>query len=606
VIATAFEPDPSAEDRSLAPPIGRPIANTQVYVLDPRLEPVPTGLPGALWIGGDGVARGYLGDPAATAERFLPDPFSATPGGRLFRTGDVARWRADGQLEFVGRADDQIKIRGFRVEPGEVESALLAHPNVREAVVVAREDASGDCRLAAYVVARAEAADAATDIRRFLKERLPRPMIPASLTILDALPLTLSGKVDRARLPEPARSEPGREANAAAPRDPIEARLVALWEEVLDVRPVGIDENFFDLGGHSLLAIRLMMRIEQEFGRKLPLSALLVGATVEDLAPSLRELATETPWTPLVPLLRSGSKPPLFCVHPAGGIVYCFHELARQLGEDRPFYAFQAAGLEDGQKPETSLDAMAARYVAAMRAVQPKGPYHLAGWSLGGIVAYAMACQLRDAGEDVATVALFDTRAPRSGGLVAEMEPERLAELEALGREIAALGLRHESEDQNGSAGGLLEDAAVLAEFAADMALGFGGDPRRLFAHLAQLPPDERQAHVLKHFGLDQVYHLETGPERVRRLWSVLRANFLAAARYVPPTYPGRLTLFRASGWDAGGLIDPTMGWNRLADAGVAIHAVPGDHATILKSPGVTVLAEALRATLDANEEASR
>ena len=588
VIATAFEPPADWGRGRDDLPIGRPIANTQVYLLDRHLRPVPLGLPGELFIGGEGVARGYLDRSALTAERFPPDPFAATPGARLFRTGDLARWRPDGTLEFLGRTDHQVKIRGFRVEPGEVEAALLQHPAVREAVVLARVDGAGVGRLDAYVVMDENAGASPATLRSFLVDRLPRHMVPATISPLPALPLTVSGKVDRRALPEPNQVP---RAAAVPPRDDLEAGLVAIWEDVLDARPIGIADNFFDLGGHSLLAIRLLARVEAKYGRRLPLSALFFGATIEDLAVLLRQPSTAEAWTPLVPIQPEGSGTPFFCVHPAGGIVYCFRDLARLMGTDRPFYGLEAAGLDGERAPVGRLEEMAARYVEAIRAAQPAGPYHLGGWSLGGLIAFEMARQLREQRHEVATVALFDTQAPAADRRV---DPETLAlarQLRELGEGVEALGLLESDED-----------AVALAEVARELALGFGGDVRKLFDHMRRLPAEEQREAILRYFGIDRVYHLEAGPERVARLWDVLRANFLAGARYSPGPYDGRVTLYRAGARRLDRRADPTMGWARLATGGVTAHAIPGDHATILKSPGVEAIAATLRAELRAGE----
>ena len=573
VIASAFEPGETEPAGEI--PIGGPIANARLYVLDGRLNPAPVGVPGELFLGGLGVARGYLDRPGATAERFLPDPFGLEPGARMFRTGDRVRRRADGLVEFLGRVDAQVKVRGHRVEPGEVEAAILAHPGVREALVKAGDDPSGETRLDAYFVGEV-GADA---LRRFLRDRLPRPLVPSTFTRLDALPTTPSGKVDRKALPAPEGSE-AREA--VAPRDDLEARLVAVWEEVLDVRPVGVTDGFFDLGGHSLLAIRLLGRVEEEFGRRLDLGALFLGPTVEDLAALLRGPVGRSEGSPVVAIQPRGEGPAFACVHPAGGIVYCFGELARRLGDDRPFLALQSPGL-DGGPTFSTVEAMAAAYVEALRGDRPGGPYHLGGWSLGGLVAFEMARQLEAAGEPVVTVALLDTRAPAAGGPVV---PESL---KALAVEVAALGLFGGETDPEA-------DALVLAEFAGDLVRGFGGGASKLVGHLKRLDPDARRAYLLNAFRLDEVYHLETGPERVGRLWNVLRANLLAAAKYRPGGYGGRVAVFRAAD---GPRAAADLGWSRLARGGVSTHTVPGDHAGILKPPGVVALAEALRREID-------
>jgi amino acid adenylation domain-containing protein len=591
VIATAFEPtdDVARESACRDLPIGRPIANTRIYLLDSRMRPVPPGLPGELYIGGAGVARGYLGRAGETAERFTPDPFSEERGARLFRSGDLARWRNDGELEFLGRVDHQVKIQGFRVEPGEVESALVAYPGVSAAAVVARRSADGVGRLDGYVV-RADAHDelvSPASIRRGLRDVLPRHMIPATVTVLGALPLTTSGKVDRHALPAPERSLVARGEASQPPRNDIERRLARLWEEVLDVHPVGIDDNFFELGGHSLLAIRLLARIEEEFGRALPLASLFVGATIEDLAERVRERTAAVPASPLVTIQAEGRGAPLFCVHPAGGIVYCFRDLAKALGTDRPFVGIQSPGLEDDSVPPTRLEDMAAAYIDVIRQVQPRGPYHLAGWSLGGLVAFEMARQLQTEGEPAATLAVLDTRAP------SDTEPVISDRLRDLAREVAALDLLGDVRDENHDPA---EDALVLAEFAGDVALEFGGDVRGLLQQLRALPLDQRRARLIKALKLDHVYHLEAGPDRVRRLWTVLRSNLLAAARYRPEPIAGRLTLYRAAKRADGLLSDSQMGWGRLALGGVKVHEIPGDHAGILKPPGVNRLAKLLRA----------
>ena len=577
VIATAFEPGRWEVEGEI--PIGRAIANARAYVLDERFRPMPPGLPGELYLGGEGVATGYLGRPGLTAEKFLPDPFATDPGARMFRTGDRARWRSDGVLEFLGRVDDQVKVRGFRVEPGEVEAALLALEGVRQAAVVASKDDAGAVRLVGYVVPDREGGVPA-EIRRKLRETLPGHMVPAAVVLLEALPLTPSGKVDRRALPAPGLAEGGREENYLPPRDEVESKLATLWEDVLGVRPVGVRDNFFDLGGHSLLAIRLLSRVEEAFGRRLPLAGLFLGATVEDLAGLIRDAGEETS-SPLVAIRPGGEKAPFFCVHPAGGIVYCFRELAGAMASDRPFLAFQAPGLDGGREPLTGIEAMAAEYVAAMRQAQPEGPYHLGGWSLGGTVAFEMARQLRSAGQEVATLALFDTQAPRGPDWQGLPEGDR-AKLAAIGRDLAAIG---------GGGDDPTADAELLAEFAADLAAGFGGDVARMAAHFRGLDAEARRARIFDHFGIDRVYTEEAGSGRAGLLWAVLRSSLLAWARYRPEPEDLRVLLIRAA--DRKGA-DLAEAWKPWALGGVVAREVPGDHATMLRGAGVRRLAAIL------------
>ena len=588
IIATHDEPPPDDDTLCHRPgvPIGRPIPIARAYVLDAHLRPVPVGLPGELYLGGAGVARGYLGRPSLTAAQFLPDPYSGRPGARMYRTGDLARWRLDGRLEFLGRGDDQVKVRGFRVEPGEVEAVLLARPDVKRATVTRHDDSAGGT-LVAHVVAPGLTADT---LRKALRAQLPAHMVPSSIVFLDELPLTPSGKIDRRALPPPALAMEVGRPTSRDPADDVEARLIALWEELLQIRPVGVADNFFELGGHSLLAIRLLSRVEQEFGRPLPLTTLLRGATIEDVATLLRERPDARPWTPIVALQPAGAGRPFFCVHPGGGIVYCFQELARLLGTDQPFHGIQAPGLDVGTEPFDHLEPMAARYVAAVREVQPTGPYRLGGWSLGGLVAFEMARLLHEQGETVSTLVLFDTTAPPPS------PPEPSPRLRAMAEEIAALNLFGPRRP-----GDPLDDARVVAEYAGGLIPGAGG-LRRLVRELGRLTPEERRRLFLKEFHLDQVYHREMGPEQVDRLLKVIRAHVLAGLRYTPRPYPGHVTLFRCHAGLASRFRSGTLGWDALAHGGVTVHDVASDHDAMLLAPAVETVAAALRAELGGQE----
>ena len=600
VIATSFEPEVTFEGDL---PIGRSIANTSAYVLDPRLRPVAVGTPGELFVGGVGVARGYLNRPALTAERFLVDPFASRPGARMFRTGDRVRWRGDGQLEFLGRMDHQVKIRGFRVEPGEVEAALAGLPDVLEAAVVPSSGLGGETRLVAYIVPTPGSEFDASRLRQALREALPAPLVPSIFVRVDAIPLTPSGKLDRRALPDPGEvGDSGRISPLVAASSDLESRLVAVWEEVLGIKPVGVQDNFFDLGGHSLLAIRLLARVEEATGQTLPLASLFLGGTIADQASILAggDQSTSTPSSargdsPLVLIQPEGNASPFFCVHPAGGIVYCFGELATQMGTDRPFWAFQARGLDGEGVPRDDISEIARSYVEAMRKVQPDGPYHLGGWSLGGTVAFEMARQLAEGGQKVATLAIFDTEGPK---LESRAAPAGVTD-PSVGRELAAMA----TEDGGDHFGAdPAADAALLAEFADELAEYFGGDVGRMVEHFRLLTPTERRDLIFRHFRVDRVYTQETGPERSERLWAVLRATLLAGARYRPDSrYPGRVTLFRAKKQAKDRQADRAMGWDAWVDpdgGAVTVVDVPGDHASILKGGSATRLAALLGQTL--------
>ncbi len=384
---------------------GTPIWNTHVHVLDAALRPVPPGVPGEIHLTGSGLARGYLHRPALTAERFVADPYGA-PGERMYRTGDLGRQRPDGVVEYLGRIDDQVKIHGVRIELGEVQAALLAHPGVDRAAVAVREDTPGRKQLVAYAVPAPGTEPDPTQLRRFLRERLPRFMVPAAAVLLDALPLTANGKLDRRALPAPDITAP---EGGRAPGTPPEELMSALFAEILGLPAVGADDGFFDLGGDSLLASRLISRVRTVFGADPGIRALFEAQTPAGLLRTLHEASTTTAdaLDVLLPLRARGSRPPLFCVHPASGISWPYAGLLRHL-HDRPVIGLQARGLtEPGARPAT-LDAMAADYVDRIRTVQPTGPYHLLGWSFGGAVAHAMATRLQQQGQKVAFLALLD------------------------------------------------------------------------------------------------------------------------------------------------------------------------------------------------------
>ena len=386
------------------PCIGRPIANTEACVLDARLNPVPPGVAGELYLGGDGLARGYRGRPDLTAERFVPNPF--VPGARLYRTGDVARQWPDGTLQCLGRGDRQIKLRGFRIELDEIESALSALDGVRQAAVVAFGDE--DKEIVAYAVAQDhDAAPTPATLREALSRRLPAYMLPAHFVLLEALPLTPNAKVDRKALRRP-QGAAGR-VRHAAPSTATEALVANVWEELLGLPQVGRDDNFFHLGGHSLLAVRAMQRLRQLLGRELPLTLLFKAPTLAELARALTEDGAAIPASPLLALRREGTRPPLFCVHPAGGHVASYLPLVRALGPGQPVYGLQSRALFDPQWQDRSITEMAQHYVHALREAQPHGPYQLLGWSLGGLVAMAMAAHLEREGERVAFLGLLDT-----------------------------------------------------------------------------------------------------------------------------------------------------------------------------------------------------
>ncbi len=393
--------------------IGRPIANTDVYVLDPYLQPVPVGVAGEIYIGGDGVARGYHGRADLTADRFIPHPFSLHPDAKLYRTGDLGRYRTDGRLVHLGRIDHQVKIRGFRIELGEIEATLGRHPKIKQTVVTARDDQHGLKQLAAYLVVH-EGQDAGVEeLRSFLRAVLPEYMVPSFFVFLDAFPLTANKKVDVRALPQPEISSHTVGHPYVAPRTGMEVQLTALWQQVLGMQEIGIHDNFFDLGGHSLKAAQLFYQLELVFGKQLPLATLFQAPTIAELASVLTKASWVPPWQSLVAIQPSGTGVPLFMVPGVGGNVLVFAKLARMLGTEQPLYGLQARGLDGKETPFISVSEMAAHYVREVRRIHPDGPYLIGGVCTGGLIGYEMARQLTVLGCQV-TLFMMDTWHPDS------------------------------------------------------------------------------------------------------------------------------------------------------------------------------------------------
>ncbi len=385
-------------------PIGRPMDNTRVFVLDGGLCPVPVGVVGELYVAGAGLARGYHGRPALTAQRFVACPFGCT-GERMYRTGDLVRWGAGGQLVFVGRVDDQVKVRGFRIELGEVEAVLARHSDVGQAVVVVREDRPAEKRLVAYVVPVAGREITPGVLRAYGAQYLPDYMVPALFVVLEGLPLTPNGKVDRRRLPAPQITG----VSGRGPRTPQEQILCEVFAELLGIPAVGVDDNFFELGGNSLLATRLVSRIRSTVGAELSIQALFEAPTVAGLARLLDTGTQQNAFDVLLPLRTHGTRPPLFCIPPAGGLSWCYAGLLRHLHPDYPIYGLQARDLAHPGSLPATLEDMVTEYIDHIRTVQPTGPYHLLGWSFGGAVAHAIAVRLQHQGEPVALLAMLDS-----------------------------------------------------------------------------------------------------------------------------------------------------------------------------------------------------
>jgi aspartate racemase len=546
-------------------PIGRPIANTQVYILDTHQQPVPLGVAGELYLGGEGLARGYLNQPDLTAERFIPNPFDRQRTSRLYRTGDRARYLADGTIAYLGRADSQVKLRGFRVELGDIEAALSTHPSVVECVAMAPEGAHKVKRLVAYLTCRKDSS--ASELRAFLKARLPDYMVPSAFVFLDSFPRTPNGKIDRLALPPPNPVPPELDAEFAPPTNPVQTHLAKIWEEMLGIHPIGIKSNFFELGGDSLLAAMVCVEVELQFGRFLPLASLVQAPTIEQLANLLdRETEVRT-WSSLVVIQPKTSRPPLYLVHGIWGNVVGYAALARHLGPNQAVYGLQAWGLSGRHTPHATIEEMAQYYLAEIAGLQSHGPYFLGGFSFGGLVAFEMAQQLHAQGRQVGLVALLDTWF--------EGKLSRLSPSESLARQLRLsqerLG-RHAQDIRElpwSDLGSYLREKGTILR-------------GRFASRLRSTAPRQQNASIAE------------------TLQKVQEANLLAVKRYRPKTYPGSLTLFRAGPPEPEELqSDRWTAWRRLATGGVTLHFVPGDHDTMLREPHVQMLAEKLRAALE-------
>jgi amino acid adenylation domain-containing protein len=593
-------------------PVGSPLPETQALVLGKNNQVCGIGEPGEIVIRTPFRSLGYINASEENKQRFFQNPFRDDPQDLLYHTGDRGRYRPDGSLEILGRLDNQVKIRGVRIEPGEISTVLAQHPAVRETVVIAREDTPGDKRLVAYCVSHPQQVPTSSELRRFLKERLPAYMIPSTFVMLDALPLTPNGKVDRRALPAPDQVNQETDETFVAPQDKLEQQLTRIWEKVLCIPVVGIKDNFFDLGGHSLLAVRLFAEIEQIFGKKLPLATLFQAATVEDLAKVIRQEEWLAPWESLVAIQPNGSKPPLFCIQGVGGNILIYRDLAGYLGSEQPVYGLQARGMDGTIAPDTRVEDMAAHYILQIKTIQPDGPYYLAGLSGGGYIALEMAQQLRQQGQTVSLLAMFDTHGPNASKLLPPiprfLSVLRWAIFDYVGRimkwpvrlvsKLLQLGIKQTFV-------GILQKVGVVeGEMDEESRYQVESRDRNTRDFTKKAMNSSRNMNVLEKWlnvviifilqNSTKPYHaqiyaqgfyheiLSSLPEELQ---NVQEANLQALKVYDPQVYPGQMILFRATDRAPGLYHDPQLGWNNLITGGIETFEVPGSHESILKSP---------------------
>jgi amino acid adenylation domain-containing protein len=548
--------DVAADARTI--PIGKAVSNTTIYILDRALQPVPLGVPGELYTGGDGLARGYLNQPALNAEKFIPNHFCEVMDTRLYKTGDLARFLPDGSIEFLGRIDHQVKIRGFRIELGEIEAVLGHHPAVREAVVIVREDQPGDKRLVAYIVPEKNSATTINEFQEYLKKSLPDYMVPSVFVHLDTLPLTVNGKLDRKALPSPDTNIDVTARAYVAPRNRLEIQLTEIWEKILGVNPIGVTDNFFDLGGHSLLAVRLTSEIRKITSRDFPVMALFHNQTIEQLAEIIAAKRWSVEWSSVVPIHIGGSKKPLFSVHDTN--------LTRFLEPDQPFYILTHPSKDENLSPYSTVEKIAAKNLKEMRTIQPRGPYIIGGFCFWAVVALEMVHQLIKQGEKVSLLFLVD--------------PSNIVDA------------RYSFQNTK------LEDGDVC--HSKKLMPGEGnGNLSLLLRKISQvIKRTINMCRIMIKTAICEMY-ISMGHPLPEALQSFYFPNYYVTKimkSYIPKIYPGKAVLFLSDKISPG----TEEKWNNLVTGGVEIHEVSGaEHLNILREPYVGQWAQILNTYLE-------
>ncbi|MCO5947005.1 non-ribosomal peptide synthetase [Mucilaginibacter flavidus] len=548
--------------------IGRPIDNTQVYIVDENLNSLTDGSIGEIIIGGDGVAAGYLNRPELTAERFIDNPFSGKPGDKMYRTGDLGRYKENGDIVCLGRMDHQVKVRGYRIELEEIEHALVKEADIKQAVVIAREDTPGDPRLVGYVVLEEEGSeiDLKTKIHNWqqaLLAVLPEYMVPDDFVVMTAIPITPNGKIDRKALPKPDYNTIARLGEYVAPRTEIESQVAEIWQELMGLEKISIYDNFFELGGRSLVALQIMARIEKLTGKRLPLATLFEHSTIEKLSLMLNIDSKSITWDSLVHIKPKGTKMPLYIVHGAGLNVLLFNALAMNMDDDQPVFGLQARGLNGIDEPLDVMEEIAANYIAEIIAQNPTGPYALAGYSLGGTIAYEMAHQLLAMGKEVKLLAVFDTYAKQTD--IFDPPVKR-----AFNR--VRLGFMK-----------LFNSFALMAE-----------DPKGIFKYKSEL---------IRRRIIRAWWKITGNTENQKGFFAydneIDEASAKAKRNYFQKPLEITLDLFRAKKRTFYMDDYEFMGWKKFALKGVNVHDIPGEHNTIFAPPNDKEFAVVLQKCLD-------
>lgn len=553
--------------------LGKPIDNTFIYVLNTEFQPVPIGYPGELFIGGDGLAKGYFNLPAMTQEKFLPDPFCDLPGARMYRTGDLVQQTENGKLEFLNRVDSQVKIRGFRIELGEIESAISQFGTIKNNVVIVREDYPGDKKLVAYII-KAEAGEIdIAELRQFLKTKIPDYMVPSAFVLIDQFPLTPNGKIDRKMLPSPVDTAPQQTKAYIEPKTETEKKLASIWSDVLKIKQIGTDEDFFEIGGHSMIAVTLMVKIEKELGVRLPLAILFDNSTIQDMARLIDQKSERVSWGSLVPIRSKGTKKPLYLVHGAGLNLLLYTTIVAGLDPDQPVFGLQAKGLDGEDEPLYTIEGIAAYYNSEILKVDQSGSYALAGFSMGGQLAYEMARQLLIAGKKVTFLGVFDTVSENASDIHIQVVKRYILRTDRLFHQISwTIGTF------------LKKPVNKKMEF---VALKWKSLKQKITKDDYKLKPEGAS--------------LGKQSELPKYLHKVHQANYIALEKYILPPYPGKLTLFRAM-HQTFYIKDPIKyGWDEFVKEMVILD-IPGEHSTIFAPPNDVLFAKALQKCLNERE----
>ncbi|MDJ0635031.1 MAG: amino acid adenylation domain-containing protein [Xenococcaceae cyanobacterium MO_188.B29] len=566
-------------------PIGRPFGNTQIYILDNQLQPVAIGAPGELHLGGLGLSRGYLNRPDLTEQKFISNPFA--PEQKLYKTGDIARYLPDGNIEFLARIDNQVKVRGFRIEVGEIEAVLLSQSQVKEAVVIAREERAGNKYLVAYIVTESQTLNART-LKDFLQPKLPDYMLPSVFVLLEAFPLTPNGKIDRHALPVPNLAKDHKET-FVAPRTPTEVAIAEIMASVLGLQQIGIYDNFFELGGHSLLATQVISRLRQTFNLDFPLRPLLEAPTVEALDKTLWKLRQGNShrigdsFLPLpkiisnclVPIQIEGTQPPLFCIHPAGGQIIAYKNIANCMGSDRPIYGLQSRALDNPTQEHSSIEEIATEYTKAISQERAEGPYYLMGWSMGGVIALSIAKQLEKQQQKVAFVGLVDAF------LIAENFPT-LKEGEPY-----------------------LEFLPLLGSDFMEALMNFDESEQQVLRNsLVNLSSGDRLKKVLAWGQKRNILPHNISDEILQKQLALTEIHKKLLSNHHPPKTQTKLHIWWAL--DRLGLNIAHTDWEEYTTGGSYTKALPGNHFSIFSPTYVEMLAQDLQASLEAVQSSGK